>query len=73
MSNLYYEQLEQECAPNLLHLHLTKFEVQMLRFAIMHIPALNGLPTRDKLNRVFEDFLSINPELDIVEIDERKV
>lgn len=34
MGNLYYEQLERECDPELLHLHLSKYEATLLSIAL---------------------------------------
>jgi hypothetical protein len=34
VGNLYYEQLERECDPNLVHLHLTKEETEVILYAL---------------------------------------
>lgn len=57
MANLYYEQLERECDPDLLHIHLTVDEVKLLEFSITHIPAIKGNPNTYRLANKFRTFL----------------
>lgn len=61
------ETKDEECDLNRLHLHLTIYEVQMLRYGIAHASSLIGLPTRDELIRVFDDFILYHLEANIFE------
>lgn len=64
MRNLYYEQLERECDPDLLHIHLTVDEVKLLEFSITHIPAIKGNPNTYRLANKFRAFLDEKRELE---------
>lgn len=64
MRNLYYEQVERECDPELLHMHLTVEEVKLLEFSITHIPAIKGNPNTYRLANKFRTFLDETRELE---------
>lgn len=64
MSNLFYQQLERECDPDLLHIHLTVDEVKLLEFSITHIPAIKGNPNTYRLANKFRTFLEQKMKLD---------
>lgn len=64
MRNLYYEQLERECDPDLMHIHLTVDEVKLLEFSITHIPAIDGNPNTYRLANKFRAFLNGKRDLE---------
>lgn len=59
MGNLYYEQLERECDPDLLHLNLTVEEVSLIEFSLSHIPAIKGNPITYRLMNKCRNFLDL--------------